>query len=72
MQHRTAIISRRDPAYDPYGGMINLQCQRNKKGGRRDAGHAFDADAGSSGKTGNRNTPRGGRLGDRCRGENER
>ena len=30
----------------------NLQRQRNKGGGRRDAGHAFIADAGSSGKPG--------------------
>ena len=29
----------------------NLQRQRNKRGGREDAGHAFVADVGSSGKT---------------------
>ena len=39
----------------------NLQRQRNKGGGRRDAGHAFIADAGSSGKPGGRSTPRGAR-----------
>ena len=39
----------------------NLQRQRNKGGGRRDAGHAFNADAGSSGKTGGQSTPRGAR-----------
>ena len=37
----------------------NLQRQRNNGGGRRDAGHAFIAHAGSSGKTGGRSTPRG-------------
>ena len=36
----------------------DLQRQRNKGDGRRDAGHAFIADAGSSGKTGARSTPR--------------
>ena len=47
----------------------NLQRQRNKGGGRRDAGHAFIAAAGSSGKTGGRSTPRGARnRGDRGRG----
>ena len=39
----------------------NLQRQRNKEGGRRDAGHDFIADARSSGKTGGRSTPRGAR-----------
>ena len=39
----------------------NIQRQRNKGGGRRDAGHAFIADAGSSGKPGGRSTPRGAR-----------
>ena len=39
----------------------NLRRQRNKRGGRRDAGHAFISDAGSSGKTGGRSTPRGAR-----------
>ena len=37
----------------------NLQRQRNKGGGRRDGGHAFIDDAGSSGKPGGRSTPRG-------------
>ena len=47
----------------------NLQRQRNKEGGRRDAGHAFIADAGSSGKSGGRSTPRGARnRGSRGRG----
>ena len=47
----------------------NLQPQRNKEGGRRDAGHAFIADAGSSGKPGGRSTPRGARnRGGRDRG----
>ena len=47
----------------------NLQHQRNKEGGRRDAGHAFIADAGSSGKPGGRSTPRGVRnRGGRVRG----
>ena len=57
----------------------NLQRQRNKGGGRKDVGHAF-ADAGSSGKTGIRRTPRGARSrgdrgrggrGGRCKGGNE-
>ena len=39
----------------------NLQRRRNNGGERRDAGHAFIADAGSSGKTGGRSTPRGAR-----------
>ena len=47
----------------------NLQRKRNKGGGRRDAGHAFIADAGSSGKPGGRSTPRGARnRGGRGRG----
>ena len=47
----------------------NLQREQSKGGGRRDAGHAFIADAGSSGKTGNRNTPRSARFrGGRGRG----
>ena len=47
----------------------NLQRQRNKGSGRRDVGHAFIADAGSSGKTGGRSTPRGARnRGGRGRG----
>ena len=47
----------------------NLQRQRNKGGRRRDAGHAFIADAGSSGKPGGRSTPRGaGDRGGRGRG----
>ena len=47
----------------------NLQRQRNKGGGRRDAGHAFIADTGSSGKPGGRSTPRGARnRGGRGRG----
>ena len=37
----------------------NLQRQRNERGGRSDAGHAFIADAGSSEKPGGRSTPRG-------------
>ena len=47
----------------------NLQRKRNKGGGRRDAGHAFIADAGSSGKPGGRSTSRGARnRGGRGRG----
>ena len=47
----------------------NLQRQRNEGGGRRDAGHAFIADAGSSGKPGGRSTPRGAKnCGGRGRG----
>ena len=47
----------------------NLQRQRNKGGGRKDTGHAFIADAGSSGKTGGRSAPRGARnCGGRDRG----
>ena len=37
----------------------NLQRRRNKGGERRDAGHAFIADAGSFGKKEGRSTPRG-------------
>ena len=37
----------------------NLQRWQNKEGGRRDAGHAFIADAGSSGKPGGQSTSRG-------------
>ena len=59
----------------------DLSCRLNKGGGRRDTSHAFVADAGSSGKDGNRNTPRGatsrgiqgrGGRGDRCQGGNGR
>ena len=39
----------------------NLQRQRKKAGERRNAGHAFLADAGSSVKPGGRSTPRGAR-----------
>ena len=47
----------------------NLQRQRNKGGGRRDAGHAFIADAGSFGNPRRRSTPRGARnRGGRGRG----
>ena len=47
----------------------NLQRQRNKRGGGRDAGHAFIANAGSSGKPGGRSTPRGAKTrGGRGRG----
>ena len=47
----------------------NLQRQRNKGGGRRNAGHAFIADVGSSGKARARSTSRGARnRGGRGRG----
>ena len=47
----------------------NFQRQQNKGGGLRDVGHTFIADAGSSGKTGSRSTPRGARnRGGRGRG----
>ena len=47
----------------------NLQRQRNKGGGPRDAGRVFIVDAGSSGKHGGRSTPRGARnRGGRGRG----
>ena len=55
----------------------NLQRQRNKGGGRRDAGYAFGASAESLGKTESRSTPRGainrggrGRVRRGSRGEN--
>ena len=58
MQHRTATGSGSDRADDPYEVRL-FQRQRNKRGGQRDARHAFIADAGSSGKPGGRSTPRG-------------
>ncbi|CAN0023551.1 unnamed protein product, partial [Ascophyllum nodosum] len=50
---RNQVLLKNRTRYD------NLQHQRNKEGRRRDAGHAFIADAGSFGKTGGRSTPRG-------------
>ena len=48
---------------------LGMFLKRNKGGGRRDVGHAFFADAGSSGKTGGRSIPRGARRrGGRGRG----
>ena len=47
----------------------NFQRQRSKGGGRRGADYAFIVDAGNSGKTGSRSTPRGaGNRGSRGRG----
>ena len=60
---RNQVLLKNRTRYD------NLQHQRNKEGRRRDAGHAFIADAGSFGKTGGRSTPRGARnRGGRGRG----
>ena len=62
-------------------GTITSNVSKNKGSGQRDAGHAFIADAGSSGNTGNGSAPplgardRGGRgkgrQGGRCKGGRE-